>query len=93
MSKPIVGELIIAGTFDVRGEGEQTGLFVRMSVEDLRTVERLPLYRRVVVIEEETLRSLVSAAESCAYQLERVGDYRKDAGFVMPVKNVIGGLT
>jgi len=47
----IVGELIWAGTREIfSGEGEVTGLFVRMTVEELRAVKHLPMYQRVAII-------------------------------------------
>ena len=45
----LAGDLIRAGTMTVEGE-EVTGLFIRMTVEELRAVEYLPMYRRVAIV-------------------------------------------
>ena len=46
---PLFGVLTRAGTFVV-GDEESTGLLVSMSVEDLRTIRHVPMYRRVTVL-------------------------------------------
>jgi len=50
MSTPnIEGELVWAGTMNVRGE-VWTGVFVRLTPDELRAVPSLPMYRRVAVV-------------------------------------------
>lgn len=48
----IEGELIRAGTMRVGGE-EATGVFISMTIGELRAIKRLPMYRRVAVTEVE----------------------------------------
>ncbi len=50
MSTPMTGELVRVGTMNVSGE-ELTGYFVQTTVEELRAVRRLPIYRRVEIRE------------------------------------------
>jgi hypothetical protein len=50
----VSGVLTRAGTFPIRDE-ETTGVVVSMTVEELRAVEFLPMYRRVFVVESDAL--------------------------------------
>lgn len=54
---PIYGQLTRAGTFAIRDE-ECTGLLISLSVDELRAIPRLPMYRRVAVVEAEALDRL-----------------------------------
>lgn len=46
----LVGELTNAGTMRVSGEENRTGYFVACTVEELRAVKQLPMYRRVAIV-------------------------------------------
>ena len=62
---PITGQLTRAGTFPVRDE-ECTGLVISLSVAELRAIPSLPMYRRVAVVEAETLAQLHRSASLAA---------------------------
>lgn len=53
-SSALLGEFVRAGTMVVSGE-ELTGYVVATTVDELRSAPRLPMYRRVAIIDAELL--------------------------------------
>jgi len=73
MSTLIRGTLTNAGTMQVAGEENRTGLFIDMTKEALRTVPSLPMYREVTVTdgdECEKLKKELAAANDILAKLQ-----------------------
>ena len=54
----LVGELTHAGTMNVGSDTDVTGVFVCLTVEELRAVKTLPMYRRVAIIPADEIANL-----------------------------------